>query len=271
MQKHTMASADPADRAVKGQVVQSLTRALNLLTILGGADAPMSLTHLAGAASLSPSTTHRLLTTLQQEHYVRFDQGARGWAVGVQAYMTGVNFLRTRSLLDVARPRMRRLMEEACETVNLAVEENGEAVYLARVGGPRVAHAVLPPAERTLLHCSAVGKALLSGMPEGRVHSILQQRGMRQFTRSTVSSLPAMREELVRTRSRGYAIDQEERVSGMRCVAAPIYDENGRIIGALSLSGTTRRIEDGRVCALGEMVKRTACAVTMEIGGRLPV
>lgn len=275
---HTSTSAGPADRAAtgaatgaaKGQVVQSLTRALNLLTILGSAKAPMSLTRLAGAASLSPSTTHRLLTTLQQEHYVRFDQGTRGWAVGVQAYVTGVNFLKTRSLLDVARPRMRRLMEEACETVNLAIEENGEAVYLARVGGPRVVYGVLPPAERTQLHCSAVGKALLSGMPEGQVHSILQQRGMRQFTRSTVSSLPALYEELARTRSRGYAVDQEERVSGMRCVAAPIFDENGRVIGALSLSGNSRRIEEGRVCTLGEMVKRAASAVTMEIGGHLP-
>jgi len=271
MHKHTTASAEPADRAAKGQAVQSLTRALNLMTILGSAGGPLSLSQLAEAASLSPSTTHRLLTTLQQERYVRFDQGARGWAVGVQAYMTGANFLKTRSLVDVARPRMRRLMEEACETVNLAVEENGEAIYLARVGGPRVAHAALPPAERTQLHCSAVGKALLSGMPDGRIRDILQQRGMRQFTRTTVSSLPALYEELTHTRSRGYAIDQEERVSGMRCVGAPIYDENARVIGALSLSGTSRRIEDGRVCMLGEMVKRTASAITVEIGGQLPV
>ena len=263
-------AAEKSDRAEKGQVVQSLSRALNILTILGGAEVPMSLTELAEAADLSPSTTHRLLTTLQQDRYVRFDQGARRWSVGVQAYMTGVSFLKTRNLVDVAKPRLRRLMEESSELASLAVEENGEAIYLARVGGPRVPQGALPTVDRTLLHCSAVGKALLAGMPEARVQSILQQRGMRQFTRRTLSSLPALRDELTLTRSRGYALDQEERVSGLRCVAAPLFDENARVIGALSISGTSRRIEDARVRALGEMVKRAAAAVTLEIGGRLP-
>lgn len=259
------------DRAAKGNLVQSLCRALNILTILGEADAPMSLTSVATAAGLSPSTAHRLLTTLQEERYVRFDQGKRGWAVGVQAYMTGSGFLKTRSLVDVARPRMRRLMEETSEVVNLAIEENGEAIYLHRVGGPRLAQSSLPVAERTLLHCSAVGKALLAGMPDARVQSILTQRGMRQFTRTTLSSLPALNRELVLTRDRGYAVDQEERVTGLHCVAAPIFDENAHVIGALSLSSTARRIDGDRVTMLGEGVKRAAAAVTAEIGGRLPV
>lgn len=267
--KTAVIKADDA-KAERGQVVQSLCRALNILTILGESDGPMSLTEIADAADLSPSTTHRLLTTLQYERYVRFDQSARGWVVGVQAYMTGTNFLKTRNLVDVARPRMRRLMEESSEIVNLAVEENGEALYLARVGGPRVAQAAVPQTERTLLHCSAVGKALLAGMPESRIQAIVTQRGMHQFTRSTLSSLPALHRDLTLIRSRGYALDQEERVSGLRCIAAPIFDENARVMGALSLSGASRRMEEARVLALGEMVKRAAAAVTQEIGGRLP-
>ncbi|PWC90530.1 transcriptional regulator [Azospirillum sp. TSO5] len=258
-------------KADRGQVVQSLCRALNILTILGSNDGPMTLTELSEAATLSPSTTHRLLTTLQYERYVRFDQSARGWVVGVQAYMTGANFLKTRNLVDVARPRMRRLMEESSEIVNLAVEENGEALYLARVGGPRAAQVAVPQTDRTLLHCSAVGKALLAGMPETKVQTIVTQRGMRQFTRSTLSSLPALYRDLTLVRTRGYALDQEERVSGLRCVAAPIFDENSRVMGALSLSGSSRRIEDARLRALGEMVKRAAAAVTQELGGRVPV
>ncbi|MDR6774537.1 IclR family transcriptional regulator [Azospirillum sp. BE72] len=258
-------------KAERGQVVQSLCRALNILTILGANDGPMTLTELAEAANLSPSTTHRLLTTLQYERYVRFDQSARGWVVGVQAYMTGANFLKTRNLVDVARPRMRRLMEESSEIVNLAVEENGEALYLARVGGPRAAQVAVPQTDRTLLHCSAVGKALLAGMTETKVQTIVTQRGMRQFTRSTLSSLPALYRDLTLVRTRGYALDQEERVSGLRCVAAPIFDENSRVMGALSLSGSSRRIEDARLRALGEMVKRAAAAVTQELGGRIPV
>ncbi|MGQ9370611.1 IclR family transcriptional regulator [Azospirillum sp. ST 5-10] len=260
----------PADRSAKGQVVQSLTRALNLMTILGRSERAMTLSELAGEAALSPSTTHRLLTTLQQERYVRFDQGARAWSIGVQAYVTGANFVKTRNLVELAKPRMRRLMEESCELVNLAVEDNGEALYLARVGGPRVVNPPAPMGDRALLHCTAVGKVLLAGMTEGQVQSILNQRGMRQFTRTTLSSLPALHADLAQTRVRGFAVDQEERVAGVRCVAAPVYDENARIIGALSVSGSNRRIGEGRVDQLGEMARRTAAAVTMELGGRLP-
>lgn len=259
------------DTAAKGQLVQSLTRALNILSILGGAGTPMSLTAVAEAADLSPSTTHRLLTTLQQERYVRFDQEKRGWAVGLQAYTSGINFLKTRSLLDVARPRLRRLMEDSGEVVSLAVEEDGEAIYLHRISGPRLAQAAVPVTDRTLLHCSAVGKTFLAAMAEARVQSIVTQRGMRQFTRTTVSSLPALRQELSLVRSRGFAIDQEERVCGLRCVAAPIYDETTAVVGAVSLSGTSRRMKDARVDDLGEMVKRTAAAITAEFGGRVPM
>jgi len=259
-----------ADRAAKGQVVQSLTRALNLMTILGRSDRAMSLSELAEEAELSPSTAHRLLTTLQQERYVRFDQASRGWSIGVQAYVTGANFVKTRNLVDLAKPRMRRLMEESCELVNLAVEDNGEALFLARVGGPRVVNPPAPMGDRAHLHCTAVGKVMLSGMPDGQVQTIVTQRGMRQFTRTTLSSLPALHADLTLTRTRGYAVDHEERVAGVCCVAAPIFDENARIIGALSVSGSHRRIADARVVALGEMARRTAAAVTMELGGRLP-
>lgn len=263
-------TAVAAQRPAKGQVVQSLTRALNLMTILGSAGGPMSLTALAEAATLSPSTAHRLLTTLQQERYVRFDPGTRGWAVGVQAYVTGANFLKTRNLAEVAKPRMRSLMEQSSEIVSLAVEENGEAIYLTRVAGRRMATTNIPLEDRTLMHCSAVGKAMLSGMPETQVRSILAERGMRQFTRTTVSSLPALEEELTLTRSRGYAVDREERVAGMCCVGAPIYDENARPMGALSLSGPNRRMEANRLAELGELVRRAAASVTTDLGGCVP-
>ena len=114
----------------RSQTVQSLVRALNILTLLGDADDPMSLTELARASSLSPSTTHRLLTTLQQERYVRFDPATRSWSIGVQAFIAGCGFLKTRNVVDLARPRMRQLMEAASETVNLAISENHEVVYL---------------------------------------------------------------------------------------------------------------------------------------------
>jgi IclR family transcriptional regulator, acetate operon repressor len=106
-----------------GDQVQSLVRALSLLNRLSEAEeGGATLTDLAQQVGLPSSTVHRLLTTLEQERYVRFDQEGRLWSVGVQAFISGNAFTKTRSIVGIARPHMRRLMEESGEMVNLAVE-----------------------------------------------------------------------------------------------------------------------------------------------------
>ena len=107
-----------------GDPVQSLIRALTLLNrIAESSDDRATLTDLAQQVGLPASTAHRLLTTLEQERYVRFNNEGRLWSVGVQAFVVGCTFTKTRSLVGVARPYMRHLMEDGGETVNLAVED----------------------------------------------------------------------------------------------------------------------------------------------------
>ena len=117
----------PEERSSKersGQV-QSLVRALRLLTVVSRADDGLTLTEAAQRAELPVSSAHRLLSTLQQERFVRFDQERTRWFVGVAAFVAGSGFLRSRDLVTVARPYMRLLMEDSGETVSLAVEETG--------------------------------------------------------------------------------------------------------------------------------------------------
>ena len=104
--------------------VQSLVRALTIVNRLADSDEGVSLTEVAQQVGLSASTAHRLLTTLEQERYVHYDAERRLWSVGVQAFMTGNAFLKTRNLVTLARPHMRALMEASEETVNLAVEDH---------------------------------------------------------------------------------------------------------------------------------------------------
>jgi IclR family transcriptional regulator, acetate operon repressor len=262
--------SDPKTVDPRSQTVQSLVRALNIMSILGEADGPMSLTELARAAELSPSTAHRLLTTLQQERYVRFDSGTRSWYVGVQAFIAGSGFLKTRNIVDLARPRMRQLMDQASETVNLAIIENHEVVYLAQVECHQMMRALAPPGSRLPLHCSAAGKALLARMAPQYVKSLMEQRGMQRFTAATLTTLDALEADLEVIRTRAYAIDNEEHAIGLRCVAATIYDERAQAIGALSVSGPKARVTDERVAALGALVRQAAAMVTNELGGTAP-
>ncbi len=250
--------------------VQSLARALNLLNTLSLAEEGMTLTDLAHTAGLPVSTAHRLLTTLEQERFVHFETGQNAWTVGVQAFVVGNAFLRARDLVTIARPFMRSLMENSCETVNLAVEDQGEAIFLAQAECHQLMRAIVKPGGRTRLHCSAVGKALLAGMRSAEVSRILQSRGLLRSTGKTVSTPAKLRQALDEVRAVGYSIDDQENVVGLRCVAAPIHDEFGRTIAAVSVSGPTARIPQERMPVLGASVSAIARQITAELGGAVP-
>jgi IclR family transcriptional regulator, acetate operon repressor len=256
----------PAARA-GGDQVQSLVRALALLNrIAESSDDGATLTDLAQRVGLPASTAHRLLTTLEQERYVRFTHDGRFWSVGVQAFVVGCTFTRTRSLAGVARPHMRHLMEDGGETVNLAVEDEGEAVYLSQVECRQMMRAFARPGTRVPLHCSAVGKAILSAASDKKLSKILHQRGMPRLTVKTITSPSALRAELERVRACGLSIDDEEHAIGLRCIAAPIFDETGDVVAAVSASGPMARIVDERMGQLGALVLEAARAISADMG-----
>jgi len=250
-----------------GDQVQSLVRALALLNRI--AESPgdgATLTELAQQVGLPASTAHRLLTTLEQERYVRFDHEGRLWSVGMQAFVTGCTFTKTRSLVGLARPHLRHLMEDGGETVNLAVEDEGEAVYLAQVECRQVMRVFHRPGSRVPLHCSAVGKAILSAVSDKTLSKLLHQRGMPRLTVKTIVSPSSLRTDLERARAAGYALDDEEHAVGLRCVAAPIFDETGEVVAAISASGPMARIVEERIAQLGALVLEASRAISAEMG-----
>jgi IclR family acetate operon transcriptional repressor len=257
--------------AVGSDQVQSLVRALSLLNRIAETQAgSATLTDLAQQVGLAPSTAHRLLTTLEQERYVRFDPDGKLWSIGVQAFVSGCSFIRTRSLAASARNHMRLLMEDVGETVNLAVEDQGEAVYLAQVECRQMMRVFARPGSRVPLHCSGVGKAILSALPGKSLAKILHRHGMPRLTVKTITTPQALAENLERVRAIGYALDDEEHAVGLRCIAAPVFDETGDCIGAVSTSGPMARIGDERIHQLGEIVLLAAKAISAEMGGDQP-
>ncbi len=250
--------------------VQSLVRALTILNRLAGSDEGITLTEVAQQIGLSSSTVHRLLTTLEQERYARFDAERRLWSVGVQAFVAGSGFLKVRGLVATARPQMRALMEESEETVNLAVEDQAEAIYLSQVECRQMMRAFARPGGRVPLHCSSVGKALLSAMPVSDVARALHRHGLVRVTLKTITTTASLHEDLAIARARGYAIDDEEHAVGLRCIAAVVFNENADQVAAISLSGPMARIPDERIPVLGDLVRRKADAVTAQMGGVLP-
>lgn len=260
--------AKPASgKSAGGAFVKSLDKAMVILEALSAADNALGLSDIAERVGMPLPTIHRLLTTLERRKFVLFDNEQSRWSVGVQAFIVGNAFLPRRNLTRQALPVMRQLMEESGETTNLAVESDGEAVFLAHVECQDMMRASSRPGSRVALYCSGVGKALLSAMSTDEVTKVLRDHGLRPITQTTVSSPEKMHAELERIRLQGYAYDDEEHAQGVRCVSAPIFDESGRALAAVSLSGPTARITDDRVSELGAQVAEAARQITQALGG----
>ncbi len=250
--------------------VQSLSRALWLMNALADCPQGLSLSEVAHRVQLPTSTAHRLLTTLQNERYVRFDSERSAWLIGVQAFQIGSTFVRSRDMVAMARPYMRRLMEESGETVNLAINDRMEVVYLAQVECHKMMRAIAGPGGRARMHCSGVGKALLAYASESELHDVIENQGLTRETQKTLADADALKADLKMIRKRGYAIDDEENAIGLRCVASLVFDEHGEPLAGLSVSGPMARMTDARLPVLGAAVTQIAAEITGELGGLLP-
>ncbi|HEX9178753.1 MAG TPA: IclR family transcriptional regulator C-terminal domain-containing protein [Burkholderiales bacterium] len=250
--------------------VQSLTRGLQLLQRLGEAEGGVMLTDLAQTVGLPNSTTHRLLTTLEAMGFARQTPDLGLWQVGVEAFRVGNAFLRSRDIVEQARPHLYHLMEEAGETANLALLHEGRAVMVYQVECHEMMRMIVRIGGAVPMHASGVGKAMLAAMSEVEVKAVLHRHGLARHTPHTVDSPARLAEEMAATRGRGFSIDDEEHAVGLRCAAAAILDEEGRPLGAISISGPAARLSRERLLELGARVAREAASITRELGGLVP-
>ncbi|MFT6773934.1 MAG: IclR family acetate operon transcriptional repressor [Paracoccaceae bacterium] len=205
---------------------------------------------------------------MEAERFVRFDTGGGVWHVGVSAFTVGASFARTRDVITLARPYMRRLMEQTGETANIFLESNGEAVCMAQIESRHAMRAITRVGGRVQMHWSGAGKAILAHMREEQIRAIMTEHGMPRATTRTHVTIEALLEELAQVRATGIAVDDEEHADGMRCVAAAVLNEQGMPAAAISVSGPKARIGDDKLRQLAEAVRRVAGEVTRDFGGR---
>lgn len=268
-QRKTRGRPRSVKAAMAGGSVQALDRGLELLAILAEEDG-LTLTDLARKSGFSPSTVHRILLTLEGRGFVQNDMERGYWLIGIKTFKIGSAFLRNRRVASMGRLTMRELMGKTGETVNLGIEDNGEVVFISQVESHDTLRAFFRAGSRGAMHASGVGKALLAELPEHRIRQICGLRRLERFTEKTRTDLAELMRELDDSRRRGWAIDDEERTLGMRCVAAPIFNEHGEPIAAVSTSGPSVRITLRKLDEFGPIVRRAADEITASIGGHLP-
>jgi len=249
--------------------VQSIDRAMALLQRL--ADSPgLTLSELAAAEGEAPATVYRVLVTLQAHCIVELEDPGQIWHVGNGAFRIGSAFLRRTKVVERSRQPMDRLMRDTGETSNLGVESGDQVLFLSQVETHAAIRDFFPPGTKSPMHVSGIGKALLAWYPAARVAGIVARQGLPDFTTFTITSETTLLRDLARIRERGFAIDDQERAEGMRCVAAPIFNAYGEPVAGLSVSGPAFRLPLSATDRIGALVRAAADQVTEATGGVRP-
>lgn len=236
--------------------VQSVDRSLDLLEALAREGKPVGVAELVDLTGLPQGTVHRLLQSLQLRGYVRRDP-SRKYSLGTSAVRLAD--AAQRAMVRSARPHLAELVALSGETANLAVLEGDDVVYVAQVPSPHTLRMFAEVGRHVPPHSTAVGKVLLASMPRERALGVVRRTGLTARTPATITDLDAFAIELDLVAVQGWAADEEEQETGVRCVAVPV-GEPGAALAALSLSGPADRFAGGRTAGLVEEMQRVARA-----------
>jgi DNA-binding IclR family transcriptional regulator len=232
-----------------GETVQSVIRALFLLELLAKETTSVSLSELSQKASLKMTTVHRLLTTLMAKSFVKQDDLSLRYQLGVKTFEIGNAALFVNDLRSIARPFLKQLLERTNETINLAILEDTEVIYIDQIESTNVVIVKMfaQVGSRGPAYCTGTGKVLLADLNTDELRKRFSQVNFVKFTEYTITDLKQLIKILNKIKIDGYALDFSERDSGVTCVAVPVKNFDGRVQAAISVSAPAQRMSTERI------------------------
>jgi len=246
--------------------VKSLVKALNILEVLADEDVPYTLTQLSRRLHLHVSTVHRLLVNLVRHGFVEEDMVSGGYQLSYRVLRMGLRVLDRVDFRRAASPLLRDLNLRTQETVHLAILQETQAISIEKFDSPQAVGLDTRLGRVMPLHCTGVGKTLLAYQGEDLLNQIVQSPGLTPMTAHTITGLAQLRRELERIREQGYALDQEEAVDGLRCVAGPVFTHTGQIVAAFSVTGLATRLTPARLPEIAQLVRETSQQISYRLG-----
>lgn len=220
--------------------VQSLHRAFDILEAIGNSATPASLKEITEATGLPKSTVYRLISNLETRDYVRCDNNGK-YRLGFQLLMMSQWAETDFEIKRVARNYLESLNLFTKETVHLAILGKNRVLYVDTVDSPHALRMVAKIGTTNSVHCTALGKALLLKHSDEDISRILEEQGMDKRTEYTLCTPADYLREMAVVRRDGYALDNRESEMDSRCVGVPIFDNAGRIVASISISGLATR------------------------------
>jgi DNA-binding IclR family transcriptional regulator len=246
-------------------MINSLARGLQILSMLAESDVPLGVTEVAERLGVDPSTSYRLLATLENHRFV-LQETNKKYALGFGILDIAAGLNRRLNLAAVAMPSLTTLTKKSGETSHIAIAVGTSAVFVAQVLAPGMLRVDMPVGSGEPMYCTAVGKSLLIGKTQTELSLLFRDTLLERFTPNTITDIRSLVDDLQRSVDRGYTIDDEELHVGVRCLACPVRDHSGAVVAALGFSAPTSRFTRQRTAEFAAAVQTAAQEVSRQLG-----
>lgn len=251
---------------MKENTVQTLDRTFDIIELLATSPNGMGVTEIGRKLGLHKSTVYRLIKALVQRGYLEKDQSTGAYRIGLKFVEISSLHIQQIELKTEAIPFMRHLSELTGQVTHLAIMDETEVVYIEKIDVIQSLRMYSQIGKRIPVYCSALGKVLLSGQNSDYQKRIMKKIKYTQQTKNTIREESQFINELEKTKQRGWAVDNEEHELGIRCIAAPIKDFTGKVIAALSITGSKNTIAPEKDQYYSELVVEAADNISRRLG-----
>ncbi len=247
--------------------MQSVIKTFKVLETFSLNKPELTFTEIVNASGYGRTNTHKILKTLVSLNCLSQSHNGAPYRLGPKLFELGSQYLGQLNLRRIAMPYLLKLAEEFEDSVFLCIEDQGEALCLERVDGPSdLKTTVLQRGGRLPLHAGAATLAILTGMNDEQIASIMRLKGFKQFTQNTVKNLDELMEKVKKTAKQGYAESWEDVTIGVASFGAPVKDFSKKVIGSISIGGIILRYKGKRKRYFIDLVKKAAFAISKDLG-----
>lgn len=222
--------------------VESIERGMNVFSFIVNSKKAVGITQISKALNLSLGSVQRVTYTLQKLGYLRKDEEIQKYSIGHNGLVLGLGIVKDLDLKRVAHPYLRELSAEIDETVNLAVLDGIQIVYLDRVKTGQIININLSVGSKLPVYCTSMGKSLLAFLPNDELLEILNKINLKPLTPNTITTKARLLRELEKVKKRGFSVNDKELDIGLRSVAAPVRNEHGTVVAAVNIAVPSSRV-----------------------------
>lgn len=246
--------------------VQSVDRIFDIMELLSKDAEGLSLTEISHKLELPTSTVFRLVSVLRDRNYVEKKVGSNNYRLGLGLVELTSMFMNSLELKTEAQFFLKSLSQHTGQVVFMGIEQDGDVVYIDKCVPYNDHRKYCAIGTRMALHCTSLGKSLLTAYDDDEIRKIFKTKEMTSLTKNTITDVETLIDATHTSRERQYSVDDEENIEGRFCAASPIYDYRGKIIAAVSVSWVLETSESNNKVRNIEMVKKCASDISFSMG-----